>query len=263
MNVRGERGTAIVEMALALPVFLLLTVGVFDLGRAVYVRNALSNAARDAARFASVDPANEDCVKSVAGFHDSLVGLTLADVSYTPPASPTMNQPVTVTVQTTYQPITPLVRLLIGTDNLTLTANTTMYVRNVPSGALACPPPPTPVPTPTTAPPPATIAPTPGGETPTVAPTATDPTETPTSVPPTATTVPPTATTAPPTPTTAPPTPTTVPPTATSVPPTPTVPPTATIGLTATSVPPTVTPVVPTATPTPCTLPPGQCKKLQ
>jgi Flp pilus assembly protein TadG len=236
VNRRGERGTAILEMALALPVFLLFTIGLFDFGRAIFIRNALSNAARDAARFASVDPTNATCVKSVAGFHDSLANLTSADVSYTAPGSPTINQAVTVTVRTTYQPVTPLIADLIGAQSLTLTADATMRVRNVPSSPLACPPPATPSPTPTTAPVLPTNTPSVPTSTPSVptytpsVPTATAPASTATPVPSTATPVPPTATAPAPT--------------ATPVPPTK-----------------TATPVPPTATPTPCTLAPGQCKK--
>jgi len=40
------RGQALVEVALILPVFILVLVGIFDLGRAVYAFNTLSNSAR-------------------------------------------------------------------------------------------------------------------------------------------------------------------------------------------------------------------------
>jgi len=48
------RGQALVEFALVLPVFLLLLVGIFDLGHVVWSNDALTNAAREAARFAMV-----------------------------------------------------------------------------------------------------------------------------------------------------------------------------------------------------------------
>ena len=38
------RGQALVEFALVVPVFILLLVGLFDLGRAVYTFNTISNA---------------------------------------------------------------------------------------------------------------------------------------------------------------------------------------------------------------------------
>jgi len=49
-------GQALVEFALALPVFLLMLVAVFDFGRGVYTFNGLSEAAREIARVTSVYP---------------------------------------------------------------------------------------------------------------------------------------------------------------------------------------------------------------
>ncbi len=48
------RGQSMVEFALTLPIFLLLLVSVFDLGHVVWANNAVSTAAREAARFAVV-----------------------------------------------------------------------------------------------------------------------------------------------------------------------------------------------------------------
>ena len=56
--VRRERGSdhgqALVEMALMLPVLLLLLVGVFDLGRAVWLSNTLAMAVREGSRYGVV-----------------------------------------------------------------------------------------------------------------------------------------------------------------------------------------------------------------
>ena len=43
---RLERGQALVEFALVIPIFLLMLVALFDLGRAVFAYNTLTNAAR-------------------------------------------------------------------------------------------------------------------------------------------------------------------------------------------------------------------------
>jgi hypothetical protein len=50
-----------VEFALIFPVFILLLVGMFDLGRVVWVNNTLATAAREAARFAIVHGAKSAC----------------------------------------------------------------------------------------------------------------------------------------------------------------------------------------------------------
>jgi Flp pilus assembly protein TadG len=54
MNRRPERGQTLVEMALILPIFLLLLVSIFDLGHVVWANDTLSNAAREGARYAIV-----------------------------------------------------------------------------------------------------------------------------------------------------------------------------------------------------------------
>lgn len=48
------RGQAMVELALTLPVFLLLLISVFDLGHVIWANNAIATAAREADRFAIV-----------------------------------------------------------------------------------------------------------------------------------------------------------------------------------------------------------------
>ncbi len=55
------RGQAMVEFALIFPIFILLLVGMFDLGRVVWVNNTLATAAREAARYAIVHGAKSVC----------------------------------------------------------------------------------------------------------------------------------------------------------------------------------------------------------
>ena len=51
----AARGQSLVEFALVLPVFILVLVGLFDVGRAVYAFNTISNASREAVRVAIVN----------------------------------------------------------------------------------------------------------------------------------------------------------------------------------------------------------------
>jgi Flp pilus assembly protein TadG len=53
------RGQSLVEFALVFPIAILLLIAVFDIGRAVFAYNGLTNAAREGARLAAVnqDPA--------------------------------------------------------------------------------------------------------------------------------------------------------------------------------------------------------------
>jgi Flp pilus assembly protein TadG len=49
-----SRGQGLVEFALVLPIFLVILIGMVDLGRTIWANNSVANAAREAARFAAV-----------------------------------------------------------------------------------------------------------------------------------------------------------------------------------------------------------------
>ena len=126
---RAHRGQALVEFALAIPIFVLLLMGIFDLGRAVYAYSTLNNAAREAGRQAIVDQTlthiqNKAVDRSVA------LGLTASSVSvdYRDPSTPgTANSCATVaigciahvTVTYTYRAATPGISQLLGPVTMT------------------------------------------------------------------------------------------------------------------------------------------------
>ena len=62
----NERGTTLVEFSIAVTVFLTVMFGVIEFGRALWVHNALADAARRGARYATVHKTSEaDKVKNV------------------------------------------------------------------------------------------------------------------------------------------------------------------------------------------------------
>jgi Flp pilus assembly protein TadG len=66
----GSRGQALVEFAFVLPILILLMVGIFDFGRAVYAFNTVNNAAREGVRLAIVDQ-NCNAIGQMAEQHAS------------------------------------------------------------------------------------------------------------------------------------------------------------------------------------------------
>ena len=65
----NERGTTLVEFSIAVTVFLTVMFGVVEFGRALWVHNALADAARRGARYATVHKSSEaDKVKNVVVF---------------------------------------------------------------------------------------------------------------------------------------------------------------------------------------------------
>ena len=128
---RGQRGQGLTEFALIFPVFILLLVLVFDFGRAIYAHHTISNAARQAARVAIVDQA-EDPIRAMA--MAETVGLNPADIgvpdpSYgcpiptqpSPPATLKIGCEASVTVTYGYRPLTPIVGSIIGPINMSAT----------------------------------------------------------------------------------------------------------------------------------------------
>jgi Flp pilus assembly protein TadG len=120
---RKRRGQTLVEFALILPIFLLVLIGIFDFGRAVYYYNSLSNAAREAVRVAIVDQ-NTTAITDTAVSHASSVGVTsgdvtvefrTADLTASCPAPYAVGCVAVVTVNYQYNAATPIISNLVGT----------------------------------------------------------------------------------------------------------------------------------------------------
>jgi Flp pilus assembly protein TadG len=61
---KRERGAAMIEMAITMPLLLLLSIGVFEFGRAFQCWQVLTNATREGARVASLPGTSDDAVTS-------------------------------------------------------------------------------------------------------------------------------------------------------------------------------------------------------
>ena len=71
----NERGTSLVEFAIAATVFLTAVFGVIEFGRALWVHNALTDAARRGARYATLhSEGSVDDVKNVVVYGDPAGG---------------------------------------------------------------------------------------------------------------------------------------------------------------------------------------------
>ena len=58
---RASRGQALVEFALVLPLFIMILTGIIVLGMIVFFNQQMTNAAREAARFAAIGSASAQC----------------------------------------------------------------------------------------------------------------------------------------------------------------------------------------------------------
>jgi len=157
----SSKGQALVEMALTLPVLLVIIIGGMDLGRAAYIYNGLSSLARESSHYAMIEystDASSPCfwssfdsagcltqVKNYAVGLNQVPELTSVNVSVDLVACQstcsTSSYPITVAMGTHFQPISGQV-LGIGPFDITA-SSTSQFVAPPPAGA-------TPTPTPTT-----------------------------------------------------------------------------------------------------------------
>lgn len=125
MKLRNQKGQALVELALSLFLLVLLVFGVFEFGRAMYVKNSLNLIAREGARRASVnDPWN---VAAIESYVRASVPLSLQPglvVSITPPSPQHGIDTVNVRVQLPFTTVVPL--LITQLDTITLSSEASM-----------------------------------------------------------------------------------------------------------------------------------------
>ncbi len=138
-----QLGGGLVEFALVLPLLVLVMLGLFDGGRAIIFYSELSNASRAGARVAMVNQSNdascsgsEPTFKCAAAAQTSGTGLTASDIgdlTIEGDDCALINAcSVTVKVEYTYEPITPVIGDLIGP--IDLVAESTMPIERQHTG---------------------------------------------------------------------------------------------------------------------------------
>jgi Flp pilus assembly protein TadG len=80
-RIRNERGAALLETAITIPIILLISVGIFEFGRAYQTWQVLTNAAREGARVAIIMGNSDDQVRSVVKNYMSGGRLTGVDTA--------------------------------------------------------------------------------------------------------------------------------------------------------------------------------------
>jgi len=127
----SHRAQGLVELALALPVLLMLIMGIVDLGLAIRSYVMVTNAAREGARYAIVCPATDASIQSRVVDYASPLVAQASDVSVTwinqPGERCKSGQPVEVRTFTDYRYVTPIIGLILPSP-LRLSTKTTMRV---------------------------------------------------------------------------------------------------------------------------------------
>lgn len=124
-----DGGAAAVELAIVLPILLLVMFGIIDLGRLMNQQITLTEAAREGARVGALHGSPADVRAKVAALVGA--GVTLTYTGGTPTVcgtGSTAGADATVTVQRTFAPVTPLsgiVELLGGAPGGTIVIRAT------------------------------------------------------------------------------------------------------------------------------------------
>lgn len=90
----SRRGTALVELALTLPIFIMVTLGIVEFGRAMMVAQLITNAAREGARLGIIDGStNAEVENSIQSFLAESANLQAADLTIAITVTPYTGNP--------------------------------------------------------------------------------------------------------------------------------------------------------------------------
>jgi Flp pilus assembly protein TadG len=136
-RIRSEKGAALLEAAITVPIILLISVGIFEFGRAYQTWQVLTNAAREGARLAVISGSTDAAVRARVNSYLTGGGLrTLTDdkivVSRAEPLTGTDTASVIqVNYPFNFMVLNPVVRLVtpgdsLGRDGITMSSRAIM-----------------------------------------------------------------------------------------------------------------------------------------
>lgn len=101
--IRGNRGNAVLEMALVMPLLMVVCFGITEFGRAWTTVSVITSAAREGARLAVVTAPNIPAVEARVREVCDAAGVDPATITVTPPDPNDPERRVTVTVVTNFE----------------------------------------------------------------------------------------------------------------------------------------------------------------
>ncbi len=133
------RGQSLVELALTLPLLMLILIGTLDLGRMLIAYVTIQNAAREGARYGIDNPSDTTGIRQHAEAESANSGITITDSMIPtpiiqndgtyrdPPDNTQPNQSITVQVNYPFTLITTY--LFAGQQNIQLNVSATMQIK--------------------------------------------------------------------------------------------------------------------------------------
>jgi Flp pilus assembly protein TadG len=122
-----NNGQSLAELAITLPLLLLVVMGVFDFGRGIFYYSTIHNAAREGARYGAVDHCDSIGIQDIVETHaySLLDGLTVSDTIMYFDAKP---ERIVVTVTYTFETITPLIGAFLDDGSVELVSQSRQLI---------------------------------------------------------------------------------------------------------------------------------------
>jgi Flp pilus assembly protein TadG len=121
-----KKGQELLEYAIIAPIFLVILLVIFDLGRVTYTYSVVQNAAREGARYGAIHPADW------TGIQTAVNRLALGVQAQSPQVvvyeDSLQMKTIQVCVLADFHAITPVISALLGTDPITLHGCSSMHV---------------------------------------------------------------------------------------------------------------------------------------
>lgn len=119
---KDQEGQSLVEVAIAMPLLILILAGILDLGRAYFTYIALTDAAAEGAAFAAIHPNDvPQIINRAADSSNGLVTLEPGMINVRV-GELVAGDPITVTVDFDYRIITPFIQALVPDGTLHMRA---------------------------------------------------------------------------------------------------------------------------------------------
>jgi Flp pilus assembly protein TadG len=114
---KSDRGAALIEAAVTIPLILLISVAIFEFGRAYQTWQVLTNAAREGARVAILSGTTDDEVRSAVNNYLTIGRLNALspgsiDLNRNAPLGTSTGSQITVTYPFSFMVLGPVIRLV-------------------------------------------------------------------------------------------------------------------------------------------------------
>lgn len=123
-KMKKEKGQAMLEFALILPILLILVCGIIDFGWLFYNQSELNNCAREGARYAIVNTGKDEAIANkVNNIAAASIKPITIEITY-------LGDDVKITLSSKVKVLTPLTGIFVSNQQVNLTAKVIMKVES-------------------------------------------------------------------------------------------------------------------------------------